>query len=64
MDLQANGTAVSCITTRELENWMESGGSADEEKLIMNIAAIAYAGNSVFAADRMTLLTTKSDRRV
>jgi len=47
MDLQANGTAVSCITTRELENWMESGGSADEEELIMNITAIAYAGNLV-----------------
>ena len=63
MDLQANGTAVSCITTRELENWMESGGTSDEEELIMNITAIAYAGNSVFTADRMTLLTTESDRR-
>ncbi|KIM73495.1 hypothetical protein PILCRDRAFT_802518 [Piloderma croceum F 1598] len=42
----AHGTAVSCITTRELDNWMEAGGSADEEELIMNIAAIAYAGGA------------------
>lgn len=61
--LQAHGTAVSCITTRELDNWMEAGGSADEEELIMNTAAIAYAGNSIFAADKMTLLMTKSNRR-
>ena len=54
-DIQAEGTAVSCVATRELENWMESDGSADGEALIMNIAATAYAGESVFTTDRKTL---------
>jgi hypothetical protein len=51
---QAKGTAVSCVATRELDNWMQSGGSADEEELIMNITATAYAGERIFATDRKT----------
>jgi hypothetical protein len=58
-NLQAKGTAVSCIATRELDNWMESDGSADEEELIMDITATAYAGESVFATDRRTLLNVQ-----
>jgi hypothetical protein len=47
-DLQAQGTAKSCIVTRELENWIESDKRAAEEELIINIAAIAYAGEQGF----------------
>jgi cytochrome P450 len=42
----ANGTAVSCIATRELEHWKESGQSADEEELIKDVAAVAYGGGA------------------
>ena len=41
---------------------MESDGSADEEEVIMNVAAIAYAGESVFTTDSMTPLMSKFDR--
>ena len=42
--IQAEGTAESCIATRELENSMDSEKNPDEEEVIMNIAATAYAG--------------------
>ncbi|KIM81633.1 hypothetical protein PILCRDRAFT_821401 [Piloderma croceum F 1598] len=40
------GTAVSCITTQELEKLKESGGSADKEELIKNVVAIAYGAGA------------------
>jgi len=49
--LQAEGTAASCIATRELENWMNTDGNADEEELIKNVTAIIYAGRSAFLTD-------------
>jgi hypothetical protein len=50
-DVQAKGTAVSCVASRELEKWTESDQSADEEEVIKNITAIAYAGQSLFVGD-------------
>ena len=61
--LQARGTAVSCIATRELESWMESDRSASEEELIMNTTANAYAGTSECVTDRKALLMSKFDSR-
>jgi len=51
-DLQAQGTAKSCIVTTELESWMESDKSVGEEELIMNVAAVVYAGEPVFTTIR------------
>jgi hypothetical protein len=62
-NLQARGTAVSCIATRELENLTESDRSASEEELIMNTTATAYAGTSECVTDRKTLLKSKRDSR-
>jgi hypothetical protein len=45
--MQAKGTAVSCITTRELE----VGENVDEE-VIKNITAMAYAGKLEFTIIR------------
>ena len=39
------------VASRELEKWAESDQSADEEEVIKNITAIAYAGQSLFVGD-------------
>ncbi|KIM77714.1 hypothetical protein PILCRDRAFT_98545 [Piloderma croceum F 1598] len=44
----AKGTAVSCVASHELEKWTKSDQSTDEEEVIKNIIAIAYAGQSLF----------------
>jgi hypothetical protein len=49
--VQAKGTAVSCITTRELEVCSHSGEHMDEE-VIKNITAMAYAGKLEFTIIR------------
>jgi hypothetical protein len=38
----------------------DSGGSTDEEELIKNVTAIAYAGEAVFMTDTKTKLITKT----
>ncbi|KIM78610.1 hypothetical protein PILCRDRAFT_98340 [Piloderma croceum F 1598] len=55
----AKGTAVSCVATKELENWIDSDGDADQEELIKNISAIIYGGASAFITDAGSLLTFK-----
>jgi len=42
----ANGTAVSCIATKELENPNDSDINADSEELIKNVTAIVYAAGA------------------
>jgi hypothetical protein len=58
-DLQAKGTAVPCVATRELEKLVESNPIAGEEEVIKNITAIAYAGESVSVTDKKTILISK-----
>jgi len=42
----AEGTAVSCMATTELENCTNSDTKADEEEVIKNVTAIAYTGGA------------------
>lgn len=38
------GTATPCFTTTVLEQYLASGRPIEDEELIKNVAAIAYAG--------------------
>ena len=55
-DLQAKGTAVSCIASHELETWIESDKRTGEEEVIKNITVIAYTGQLLFIGDIKTAL--------
>jgi hypothetical protein len=54
--LQVKGTAVSCITTKQLDKLKDSGGSIDEEELMKNVSAIAYGGKVMFMTNTRTKL--------
>lgn len=56
---KASGTALPCIATRELEDFIHSDGNGEE--LIKNITAITYAGKSRFMTYAGILLTSKCD---
>ena len=63
-NVQAEGTAESCITTKALENWKESDGSAEGEDIIKNVTAIAFLGElEFFFTDNTALSKFKFDSR-
>ncbi|KDQ63647.1 hypothetical protein JAAARDRAFT_29676 [Jaapia argillacea MUCL 33604] len=42
----ANGTAIPCVAATELEKWIQSSGSPEDERVIKDVSAIAYAAGA------------------